>query len=199
MINPSKSQKGFHMLQEFLASGTLNLVYAGVVLISLVFAVVVLFGAELGDAFDFDMDVDADTGFDFIAISPFSLAMFGATFGVTGLITRLWLEMEPIPSILWATVLGLVIGLAAQALFIYVLSPTKSSHFSLAEDGIGREVEVITTIPGNGLGEIAYDNISGRVKLGARSETGKQIKRGELVKIERVTGRVAVVRPIEFN
>lgn len=187
------------MLQEFLASGTLNLVYAGVVLVSFIFAVVVLFGAELGDAFDFDMDVDADTGFDFISISPFSLAMFGATFGVTGLITRLWLEMESVPSIIWATVLGLVIGVAAQALFIYVLSPTKSSHFSLAEDSIGREVEVIITIPGDGLGEIAYDNISGRVKLGARSATSKKIKRGEIVKIERITGRVAVVRPINVK
>ena len=187
------------MFQEFLASGTLNLVYAGVVLVSFVFAVVILLGAELGDAFDFDtdFDVDADAGFDFISISPFSLAMFGATFGVTGLITRLWLEMDAFPSIIWATGLGLVFGLAAQALFIYVLSPTKSSHFSLAEDGVGREVEVIITIPGNGLGEIAYDNISGRVKLGARSATGKQIKRGEIVKIERITGRVAVVRSAE--
>ncbi len=187
------------MIQEFLASGTLNLVYAGVVLISFIFAAVILFGAELGDAFDVDVDVDADAGFDFVSISPFSLAMFGATFGVTGLLTRLWLEMDVIPSVLWATALGFVIGVAAQALFIYVLSPTKSSHFSLAEDGIGREVEVITTIPGDGLGEIAYDNISGRVKLGARSVTGKQIKRGEIVKIERVTGRVAVVRLVESN
>jgi membrane protein implicated in regulation of membrane protease activity len=187
------------MLSEFWASGTLNLVYAGVVLTSFVFALITLLGAEFGDAIDlgFDADVDADTGFDFISVSPFALAIFGAAFGMTGLITRLWLDMEAVPSVLWAVSAGIVVGGLAQVFFIYVLSPSKSSHFSLVDDAVGREVEVIVTIPGSGLGEIAYDNVSGRVKLGARSATGKQIKRGEIVRIERVTGRVAVVRPIE--
>lgn len=187
------------MLSEFLASGTLNLIYAGVVLTSFIFAVVILLGAEFGDVLDFDFgaDADVDTDFDFISVSPFALAIFGAAFGMTGLVTRLWLEMSAIPSILWAFGVGVVIGGAAQAFFIYVLSPSRSSHFSLADDAVGREVVVITTIPGNGLGEVAYDSASGRVKLGARSVTGKQIKRGEMVSIERVTGRVAVVRLIE--
>lgn len=183
------------MLQEWFASDILNIVYAVIVLISFIFSLLTLLGADAGDALDFDFDVDVDTGFDFISISPFGLALFGAAFGLTGLITRLWLEMAVIPSILWAFGVGLVIGVTAQALFLYVLSPTKSSHFSLADDAIGREVEVIITIPGNGMGEIAFDNVSGRVKLGARSATGKQIRHGELVTIERITGRVAVVRP----
>ncbi len=187
------------MLKEFLASGTLNIVYAGAVLTSFIFALITLLGAEFGDALDldFDADADVDSGLDFISVSPFALAMFGAAFGMTGLITRLWADMEAVPSVLWATAVGLVIGAAAQAFFIYVLSPSKSSHFSLSDDAAGREVEVITTIPGSGLGEIAYDNVSGRVKLGARSATGRQIKRGVLVKIERVNGRIAVVHPIE--
>lgn len=188
------------MLNEFLASGTLNLVYAGVVLVSFVFALITLLGAEFGDVidlgFDADVDVDADTGFDFISVSPFALAIFGAAFGMTGLITRLWLDMEAIPSILWAVSVGIVVGGLAQVFFIYVLSPSRSSHFSLADDAVGREVEVIITVPSSGLGEVAYDNVSGRVKLGARSATGRQIKRGEIVRVERVTGRVAMVRPI---
>ena len=185
------------MLKEFLASGTLNLIFAGTVLTSFIFAVVTLFGAGLGDAFDFDFDGDADSDIDFISLSPFAQAIFGAAFGLTGLIARSWLEMEAIPSILWAVGIGLIVGTVAQVFFIYVLSPSKSSHYSLSEDAIGREVEVITTVPGNGLGDIAYDNLGGRVKLGARSATGKQIKRGELVSIERVTGRVAQVRPVD--
>ncbi|MFQ5398025.1 MAG: hypothetical protein ACE5E7_00340 [Anaerolineae bacterium] len=187
------------MLKEFLDSGTLNLVYAGVVLSSFVFAVITLVGAEFSDALslDFDVDADTDSGLDFISVSPFALAMFGAAFGMAGLITRLWLEMEAIPSILWAVGVGTVVGTAAQAFFLYVLSPTKSSHFSLAGDTAGREAEVIITIPKKGLGTIAFDNISGRVTLGARSSTGKQIQRGALVTIERVTGRVAVVRPLD--
>jgi membrane protein implicated in regulation of membrane protease activity len=187
------------MLQEFLASGTLNLVYAGVVLISFIFAALSLFGTEVGDALDidFDLDADADAGFDFISLSPFALAMFGAAFGLTGLITRLWLEMDVVASVMWAVGAGVIIGGVSQAFFIYVLSPSKSSHFNLADDAVGREVEVIITIPGNGLGQIAYDNVSGRVTMGARSSTSKQIKRGESVIIEKVTGRVAIVRLVE--
>lgn len=185
------------MLREFLASGTLNLVYAGTVVTSFIFAVITLVGSGVGDALDFGADADVDTDLDFISVSPFALAMFGAAFGLTGLITRIWLEMDAIPSILWAAGLGIVVGGLSQVFFIYVLSPSRSSHFSLADDAVGRQVEVITTVPSNGLGEIAYDNVSGRVKLGARSATGKLIKRGAIVSIERITGRVALVRPVD--
>jgi hypothetical protein len=136
------------MLNEFLASGTLNLVYAGVVLTSFIFAVVSLLGAEVGEMLDFDVDADMDGGLDFVSISPFALAIFGAAFGMTGLVTRLWLDLEAIPSVVWAAVVGILIGGVAQVFFIYVLSPSKSSHFSLADDAIGREVQVIVTIPG---------------------------------------------------
>lgn len=183
------------MLQELFGSGALNLVYTIIVLISFVFVVISLMGAEFGDAGDIDLDADID-GLDFISLSPFVLAMFGAAFGITGILTRLWLNMDPLPSILWSAGIGVTIGAAAQLLFLYVLSPSKSSHYSLIEDAVGREVEVIVTIPANGLGTIAYDNVSGHVTLGARSSTGKQIKRGEFVTVEKVTGRVALVKPV---
>lgn len=185
------------MLDELIASGTLNLVYAGILLVSFFFALLSFIGAEIGDAFDFDFDVDGDGGFDFINISPFALAMFGATFGLSGLITRIWLEMDVTPSILWSAGLGLVIGALAQAFFLYVLSPSKSSHYSLQEDAIGREAEVIITIPSSGLGEIAFNNVSGRVKLGARSMSGKEIPTGDVVIIKRIVGRVAFVQTVE--
>lgn len=184
------------MIQDFLSSGGLNIVYAAALLISFVFAILSLIGAEVGEALDFDADVDADGGLDLINVSPFALAMFGAGFGLTGLITRIWLDMGGVPSILWATGVGLVFGAIAQVVFIYILSPTKSSHFTLADDA-GREAEVIITIPASGLGQIAYDNVSGRVTLGARSATGRQIKNGRTVTIEKISGRVAFVRPLE--
>lgn len=183
------------MLEELFTSGTLNLVYAIIMGLSFLFALISLLGAEVGDALDFDLDTDTDL--DFVSISPFALAMFGATFGLVGLITRIWLEMEAIPSVLWATGLGLLFGGAGQAFFIYVLSPSKSSHYSLANDAIGREAEVITSIPDKGLGEIAYNNVSGRVKLGARSATGEPIAYGNIVVIKRIVGRVAFVQPSE--
>lgn len=185
------------MLEEIFASGTLNLVYAGIVVVSFLFALLSLLGAELGETLDVALDVDGDSGFDFISVSPFSLAMFGTAFGMVGLITRVWYDMEPIPSLLWAVGLGFAIGAVAQAFFIYVLSPSPSSHYRLENDAIGRDAEVITTIPQGGLGEIAFNNVSGRVKLAARSSAGEAIPYGEVVVIKRIVGRVAYVQRVE--
>ena len=180
------------MLNEFLSSGTLNIVYASVLLISFVFTLLSLLGAEVGEALDFDFDFDSD--FDFISISPFAISIFGAFFGLVGLITRLWLEMSTIPSLLWATAVGLGGGIIAQIFFIYVLSKSVSQTYSLQEDAIGRSAEVTVTIPKSGLGSIAYNNQTGRITLAARSESGKAISVGSIVTIEQVSGRVAIVK-----
>jgi membrane protein implicated in regulation of membrane protease activity len=184
------------MLGDFFSSGALNFVYAAAVLVSFIFAVVTLLGTEFGDSIDFDAEVEAD-GIDFLRISPFGLAMFGAAFGVTGLITRLWFDMGAGASLFLAVVVGLGIGILAQLLFLYVFSPSKSSHYNLTVDAVGRDAQVIITVPNEGLGQIAFDNVSGRVTLGARSASGKKIVSGEAVRIEQVTGRVAIVRPVD--
>lgn len=184
------------MTLDFFSFSALNLLYAAAVLISFVFAMMALIGAGVGDVLDFDIDadVDADADFDFLSISPFALAMFGAAFGLTGLVTRLSFDMGAAPSLFWATACGLIVGALAQALFLYVLSPSKSSHYSLPDVAVGRDAEVIITIPAEGLGTIALDTVSGRVTLGARSSAGKEIAKGQAVTVEKVTGRAAVVR-----
>jgi hypothetical protein len=158
--------------------------------------VAVLAGAGLGDVLDIDVDadVDAETGADFLSISPFALAMFGAAFGLTGLIGRISFDMNAAASLFWATIAGLLVGGLAQILFLYVLSPSKSSHYSLADVAVGREAEVIITIPAEGLGTIAFNTVGGRVTLGARSVSGKQVAKGQIVSVEKMSGRVAVVR-----
>lgn len=186
------------MIQELLNSGALNITYAGVLLISFLFAVMSLLGAELGDVLDFDVDVEGD-GIDFINISPFALAMFGSIFGLTGLITRMTMGMGAIGSLLWATLLGVIIGIGAQAFFITVLAPSRSSHIAIEDDAAGRSADVITTIPATGKGIIVYENRSGRVQLGARSVDGTPISTGEAVIIEKVAGSVAFVRPVDLD
>ena len=183
------------MLEEMFSSGPLTIIYAIILLISFVFAVLSLVGADFGDTMDLGIEADIDSDISFISLSPFVLAMFGAAFGLTGLITRLYFDMNPLPSIAWATGVGLLVGALAQAIFFYILSPSKSSHYSLNKDATGREAEVIIGIPGKGTGKIAFDNVSGRVTLGARSLLGEEIKRGTFVTIERITGRVAFVQP----
>ena len=184
-------------MPDLFSSGALGCVYALVAFVSFLFAVMSLIGTEFGDAFDFDADADADTGVDFGNISTFALAVFGATFGLVGLITLLWLEMDTLPSILVSTVSGIVVGGLAQGLFLYVLSPSKSSHYSLEKDAVGREVQVTISIPEDGQGQISYNNVSGRVRLGARSASGEPIANGEFVVIEKIIGRAALVRPLE--
>lgn len=190
------------MLDELFGSGALNLVYAASLGISFIFALVSLAGMGIGDAFDFDADVEMDIdgdGIDFAAISPLALAMFGGTFGLTGLVTRLWFDMGAVPSIALSFLAGLVVGALTQVFYVYVLSRSRSSHYSLSRDEVGRSAEVIISIPNEGVGTIAFDNVSGRVTLGARSLGGKQIAKGSAVRIEKISGRVAFVRPLELG
>ena len=83
--------------------------------------------------------------------------------------------------------------------YVYVLSVSKSSHYSLARDEVGRSADVIISIPNEGVGTIAFDNISGRVTLGARSTTGKQIAKGSVVRVEKIVGRVAFCAAIRVG
>jgi membrane-bound ClpP family serine protease len=128
-----------------------------------------------------------------------ALAIFGAFFGLTGLVTNMWMGMSAIPSVLLALVVGIIFGGLTQVLYVYVLSVSKSSHYSLANDEAGRSAEVIISIPNEGVGTIAFDNVSGRVTLGARSTTGKQIVKGSVVRVEKIVGRVAYVRPLALG
>jgi membrane-bound ClpP family serine protease len=175
----------------------LDLVYAGIVVVSFIFALLSLIGVGLDQVIDFDLDSDGEGPFDLIGISPFSAAVFGSAFGLTGLITHVWLEMNTIPSILAATGVGILLGGLAQALFLYVLSPSKSSHFSLERDVVGLEAEVTVAIPSEGRGQIAFTIIHGRHRLGARSEGGKEIQAGSSVVIMKIVGRTAIVEPTE--
>jgi hypothetical protein len=175
----------------------LDLVYAGIVVLSFLFAFLSLIGVGIDQVIDFDLDADGEGPFDLIGISPFSAAVFGSAFGLTGLITHVWLEMEAIPSILLATGVGIVFGGLAQVFFLYVLSPSKSSHYSLERDAVGREAEVTVSIPSEGRGQIAFTIVSGRTRLGARSGTGKEIETGSLVVIKKIVGRTAIVEQFE--
>ncbi|MCO5182432.1 MAG: hypothetical protein M9928_16145 [Anaerolineae bacterium] len=190
------------MLDELFSSGALNVTFACVLGLSFIFALISLAGLGLGDVFDIDTDVDVDVdadGIGFASISPMALAVFGAFFGLTGLVTSMWLGLSAIPSILLALVIGFIFGGLTQLLYVYVLSVSKSSHYSLARDEVGRSADVIISIPYEGVGTIAFDNISGRVTLGARSTTGKQIAKGSVVRVEKIVGRVAFVRPLELG
>ena len=182
---------------EFLQNDPLSAVYAALLAVSLLFVVLSLLGADATDALDLDVDLDIDSdGLDVPSVSGFAIASFLASFGAIGLVTKVGMGRAAVPSALSALIAGVVLGVGAQALFIYVLSPTKSSHFSLADDAIGRRADVIVSIPEGGVGKIAFDNPSGRVTLGARSTSKEPIRSGQAVIVEKVVGRVAHFHPL---
>jgi hypothetical protein len=63
------------------------------------------------------------------------------------------------------------------------------------KDIVGAVAEVITPIPADSVGEVAFVAQGGRMTYTAKSATGTLIARGTTVVIEKVVGGVAVVRP----
>lgn len=127
----------------------------------------------------------------------YSLGLGAAIFGAAGLLLLLVFDVEPATSILISLGIGLVVGLIALTLFVYLPSRGKAEEALIDFDATGRRANVVIDIPGNGLGEITFRNGKERVNLGARSANSQPIGKGMAVVIERVTNRVAVVAPLD--
>jgi len=126
----------------------------------------------------------------------YSLGLGAVVFGGVGLIARLLLRAEPAASVLWSLGLGLLVAFAAQAVLVYLPNRGRVEEAVVAIDAEGREARVVIPVPADGLGEVAYRDGTGVVNLGARTAAGQPIPQGEIVRIERVVNRVAIVRPV---
>jgi membrane protein implicated in regulation of membrane protease activity len=67
-----------------------------------------------------------------------------------------------------------------------------SSAVRLRDVG-GKKAEIITPVPKNGLGQVAFVTRGTRTTWAARSVDGKPIPRGAIVTIKAVTGNTAIV------
>jgi hypothetical protein len=126
----------------------------------------------------------------------YSLGLGAVVFGIVGLVARLVLRVAPGPSVLWSLGAGLLVAFIAQAVLVYLPNRNRVEEAAVAVDAEGREAQVVIPVPANGLGEVAYREGTARVNLGARSAAGQPIPQGEVVLIERVVNRVAIVRPV---
>jgi membrane protein implicated in regulation of membrane protease activity len=121
--------------------------------------------------------------------SPTVLAAFVTAFGAFGLIfTRI-----PPTSSVWASaplsaVAGGVVAWLVFLLFNALFKGTQSSSESHVASLVGQTASVITPIPENGVGEIAYVQGGTRYTAPARAETGRPIASGQTVRICRVVG-----------
>ena len=99
---------------------------------------------------------------------------------------------------LWSTILALgFAGVIGAGIFFgivkFMFNSQSNSVFSL-EDLVETEAEVLTPIPANGLGEIAYVINGVRCTLSARSMEGISIERGSAVIIREIASNAAVVQ-----
>jgi membrane protein implicated in regulation of membrane protease activity len=189
-------------MAEFLGSlDLLNLIYLIFVGIGFIYALLILFGQGIGELDLPDVDIDAGDipSFDhgeigLPSISPMSIASFVTAFGAFGIISSQLFGASTVISLLTAVGGGLVVGIIAQLIFIYVFSPQISSTRTKL-DIIGTTAEVITPIPEDGVGQIALVSRGSRVTYSARTKSGHSFKQGDLVHVVELVGSIAFVEP----
>ena len=121
--------------------------------------------------------------------SPTIMASFVTAFGGFGLI---FTQFDKTSNAAISAPLSLFGGLFVAGLMYLFLSTvfrhTQSSSESHVAQLVGAEANVITPIPENGVGEIAYVVGETRYTAPARSDAGVAVANGRTVKITRIVG-----------
>ena len=178
---------------------TIGLFFVSLLIIGFLYSVISLLAGWMSDAGGHfhlghaEVAGHADTGH-LGPISGTTVATFITGFGGGGVVAHYWLRWPLLGTLAVAIGSGLVVAAAAYAILDFIFSETQAgSEFAVAET-VGREAEVITSIPEGGMGEIAYIMRGQREHSSARSIDGGAIARGSAVVIDRVTGPTAYVR-----
>jgi membrane protein implicated in regulation of membrane protease activity len=182
------------------------IIYTACLALGLVFTIVSavaghLFGGDHGG--DVGTGGHAEAGYDHSGLpgisffSPTVLSCFVTAFGACGLVlthieaTRsVWIS-API-----SAVAGMIMALLAFLLFNWMFQQTQSSSESRVGSLTGQPASIITPIPANGVGEIAYVQGGSRYTAPARTESGAPIPAGKPVRITRVVGTEYFVETI---
>ena len=178
---------------------TTTLFYAVCLMAGLLFALISAFAGHVfhgGDgAHTIGTGGHAEAGFDDTGIpgisffSPVVLASFITAFGGFGI---LFSDIRATSSVWLSAPLSIVAALLVAAgvlsLFNAIFRRTQSSSESHVASLVGVPASLMTPIPENGVGEIAYVQASTRYTAPARSEKGVAIAAGSAVRITRVVG-----------
>ncbi len=121
--------------------------------------------------------------------SPTVLSAFVTAFGACGLIlTRIEATSSVWISAPISSVAGLAIAFGAFLFFNKMFKATQSSSEARVSSLVGQTASIITPIPAEGVGEIAYVRGGSRYTAPARSENGEPISAGKAVRITRIVG-----------
>ncbi len=134
----------------------------------------------------------AESGYNMPGFSPFSptvIASFVTAFGGFGMIfSKIQATKNPWISAPLSVISGLVIAAAVFWMFHQLFTKTQSSSESQVSALIGATATIITPIPANGVGEIAYIDNGSRYSAPARVVTGVALPTGQTVKISKIVG-----------
>ena len=121
--------------------------------------------------------------------SPTVIAAFITAFGGFGIIfTEIPVTSKAVVSAPLAILAAVVVAGCLYKCLGFLFSHTQGSSESHIAAIAGTEANVITPIPENGVGEIAYVVRGTRYTAPARGENGTAIASGQTVKIKRVVG-----------
>lgn len=175
------------------------IIYAICLVVGLLFTIASALLGHIFGGHDADTDIGtgghAEAGFDHSGIpglsffSPTVLAAFVTAFGGLGIIFS---QIEATKTVWISAPLSIAgaAGVASAVLWLFnaVFRRTQSSSESRVATLVGHVATVVTPIPANGVGEIAYVQAGTRYSAPARSENGSAIPSGSTVKITRIVG-----------
>ena len=134
-----------------------------------------------------------DTGMHMTPLNPVVVSIFLVSFGGTGLAAMQLFDWN-LASLAVAAPSGFVLAAITFAIFEKIFSATQGSSEPAQQEIVGKEAEVITPIPENGLGEIAYTRRGSRFTAAARSESGAAVAKNAIVTVTRIVGHTHYVK-----
>jgi len=183
------------------------MIYLTCLVVGLVFTLVSavaghLFGGHGGG--DVGTGGHAEAGFDQSGVpgisffSPTVMASFVTAFGACGLI----LQSIPATSSHWVSaplsaLAGVIIALLVFWLFNAMFRKTESSSESHVSSLVGQAASIVTPIPENAVGEIAYVQGGTRYTAPARAADGKFVSASKSVRITKIVGTQFFVEVVD--
>jgi membrane protein implicated in regulation of membrane protease activity len=154
-------------------------------------------GADVGTGGHADAGFDGDGVPGMSVFSPTVIAAFLTTVGGLGMIfstveaTKTGWISAPL-----AVLGGFVLAAGVIWLFNSIFKRTESSSEGRVAALIGQTATIITPIPTNGVGEIAYVQGGTRYTAPARDYRGTAVGNGQAVRIVRIVGTQFYVQPV---
>lgn len=130
-------------------------------------------------------------------LNTLTILVFITFFGLAGLLATWVLHMPPLMSLAFALPVGLIAAAGEFVLYVNVFIKAQGSSEATMQETLGCEAEVITTIPAEHMGEIAYIIKGTRYNAPAKSADNEELPRGTKVRIVNTQGGVLVVRALQ--